>query len=52
LIATGLHGPENKIKPLVRAILIQAYLEIRRHGMVGEIHCTPLNVKDAIGRGA
>jgi hypothetical protein len=52
LIAAGLHRAENEVKALVWIVLVQAYLEIRRHGMVGEVHCTPLNVKDAIGRSA
>jgi hypothetical protein len=52
LIAAVLDRAENEIKPLVRIVLIQAYLEIRRLSMIGEIHCAPLNVKDAIGRTA
>jgi hypothetical protein len=52
LVAAGLDGAEDKVKPLVRIILIQAHLEIRRLSVIGEIHCAPFDVKDAIGRSA
>jgi hypothetical protein len=52
LIAAGLHGAEDEVKPLVGIVLIQANLKIRRLSVIGEIHCTPFNVKDAIRRRA
>jgi hypothetical protein len=52
LIAAGLHGTENEVKPLVGIVLIQANLKIRRLSVIGEIYCAPFDVKDAIGRGA
>jgi hypothetical protein len=52
LIAPRLHRPEDHIEPLVWIILIQARLKIRRHSGIGEIHCAPFNVEDAIGRTA
>ena len=44
LVAAGLHRAKDKVKPLVRIILIQAYLEIRRLIVIGEIHCAPFDV--------
>ena len=52
MVATGLDSAEDDVKPLVRIILIQADLEVRRLSVIGEIHGTPFNVKDAIRRGA
>jgi hypothetical protein len=52
LIAPRLHRAEDNIKPLVWIILIQARLKIRRHSSIGEIHCAPFNVEDAIRRTA
>ena len=52
MVATGLDSAKDDVKPLVGIILIQADLEIRRHVVIGEIHCAPFDVKDAIGRAA
>jgi hypothetical protein len=52
LIAAGLHGAEDEVKPLIGIILIQPHLEIRRLSVIEEIHCTPFDVKNAIGRAA
>jgi hypothetical protein len=52
LVATGLDSAEDYVKALVRIILIQADLKVRRLSVIGEIHCTPFDVKDAIGRSA
>jgi hypothetical protein len=52
LIASRLHSAEDKIEPLVGIILIQPYLEVGCLIVIGEIHCAPFNVKDAIGRAA
>jgi hypothetical protein len=52
LVAAGLDGAEDYVKPLVRIILIQAELEIRRLIVIGEIHCAPFNVEDPIRRAA
>ena len=52
MVAAGLDGAKDEVKPLVRVILIQAYLEISGLRVIGKIHCAPFNVKDAIGRGA
>ena len=52
VVTTGLDGAKDEVKPPVGIILIQARLEIRRCSGSGEIDCAPLNVKDAIGRGA
>jgi hypothetical protein len=52
LVATRLDSAKDDVKSLVRIILIQPNLEIRRLIVIGEIHGAPFDVKDAIGRGA
>jgi hypothetical protein len=52
LVATGLDSAKDDVKPLVRIILIQADLEVRRLIVISKIHCAPFDVKDAIWRGA
>ena len=52
LIAPRLYRPEDDVKAMVRVALIQAHFEIRRLIVIVEIHRTPFNVKDPIGRTA
>ena len=52
LVAAGLDGAEDEVKPLVGIILVQARLKIRSLRVIGEIHCAPFNVEDAIRRSA
>jgi hypothetical protein len=52
LVAAGLDGAKDEVKPLIGIILIEAHLEICRLSVIGKIHCAPFDVKDAIGRGA
>jgi hypothetical protein len=52
LVAPRLNSAEHDVKAVVRIILVQARLEIRRRIVIGEIHYTPLNIEDAIGRTA
>ena len=52
MIAARLDGAEDEVESLVWITLVQASLEIRRLIVIEEIHCTPFNVKDAIGRRA
>ena len=52
LVAAGLDSAKDEVKLLVRIILIQPNLEIRSLSVIGEIHCAPFNVKDAIRCGA
>jgi hypothetical protein len=50
LVASRLNGAEDEVKPLIRIILIQPHLEIRRLSVISEIHHAPFDVEDAIGR--
>ena len=52
MIAAVLDGAEDEVKALIGIILIQPHLEIRRLSVIGEIHCAPFDVKNAIGCGA
>ena len=50
MIAAGLYCPEDDVEAVVRIILKQAYLEVRRLIVIVEVHRSPFNVEDAIGR--
>jgi hypothetical protein len=52
LIAPRLYRAKDDVEALVRVILIQPCLEIRRLSVIVEIHYTPFNVEYAIRRAA
>jgi hypothetical protein len=52
LVAAGLNGAKDEVKPLVGIILVQARLKIRSLRVIGEIHGAPFNVEDTIRCGA
>ena len=52
LVAAGLDGAKDEVESLVGIVLVQARLKIRSLSVIGEIHCAPFNVEDAIRCGA
>ena len=46
------YSPVDHIKPLVRIVLIQAYLVVLRRVVVSKQHRAPFNVEDTVRRTA